>query len=68
MRRCVLKKFETHTDIRKLLLATGDEEIIEATSEDYYWGCGTDGTGENMLGKILMDVREDLRRREQTPK
>lgn len=61
MRKAVLAKFETHADIREILLSTGDEEIVEKTTGDYYWGCGTDGTGKNMLGKILMEVRETLR-------
>jgi N-glycosidase YbiA len=63
MRRAVLRKFETHAGIRDLLLATGDAELIEKTTSDYYWGCGTDGTGKNMLGKILMEVRDTLRAR-----
>lgn len=61
MRKAVIKKFETHKDIRELLLSTGDEELVENTRDDYYWGCGTDGSGKNMLGKILMEVREKLR-------
>jgi hypothetical protein len=31
------------------------------TSNDMYWGCGADGTGQNMLGKVLMEVREELK-------
>jgi ribA/ribD-fused uncharacterized protein len=61
MRKAVLKKFQTHDDIRDLLLSTGDEELVEKTTGDYYWGCGTDGTGKNMLGKILMEVRTQLK-------
>ena len=61
MRRAVLRKFETHADIRDLLLATGDELIVENAPRDYYWGCGADGTGQNKLGKILMEVRMVLR-------
>jgi N-glycosidase YbiA len=57
----VRAKFAAHSQLRELLLSTGDEEIIEKTTRDYYWGCGTDGTGKNMLGKILMQVREELR-------
>lgn len=61
MRRAVLRKFELHADIRELLLATGDEEIVENAPGDRYWGSGADGTGKNMLGKILMETREKLR-------
>lgn len=64
MYHAVLRKFETHCDIRTLLLATGNELIVENAPSDYYWGCGADGTGKNMLGRILVRVREVLRRRE----
>ena len=60
MRKAVFEKFSQNEDIKKILLSTGDEELIENTSDDYYWGCGTKGTGKNMLGKILMEVREKL--------
>jgi len=60
MRRAVRKKFETHADIREVLLETGDEHLVENAPSDYYWGCGKDGTGKNMLGIILMEVREQL--------
>ena len=60
MRKAVLKKFQTHSSIREILLATGDEELIEKTTGDYYWGCGTNGTGKNMLGIILMETRKIL--------
>ncbi|MBD0340120.1 MAG: NADAR family protein, partial [Microcoleus sp. Co-bin12] len=63
MRKAVLRKFETHPEIREILLATGDEEIVENSPIDYYWGCGKDGSGKNMLGQILMEVREILRKR-----
>jgi N-glycosidase YbiA len=59
-----MRKFETHEEIRNILLSTGDEEIIEHTTYDYYWGYGTNGTGKNMLGKILMEIREKLRKSE----
>ena len=63
MRRAVLRKFEEHADIRAVLLATGDEVIVENAPSDYYWGCGADGSGQNKLGQILMEVRDILRRR-----
>lgn len=61
MRKAVLEKFKENNDAKKILLSTGDEEIIEKTTKDYYWGCGEDGTGKNMLGKILMETRDILR-------
>lgn len=63
MRRAVLRKFEAHGDIRAILLATDDEELVENAPGDYYWGCGKTGTGQNKLGKILMEVRATLRQR-----
>ncbi len=61
MQQAVLQKFRTHADIREILLATGDELIVENAPIDYYWGCGKDGSGKNRLGEILMAVREILR-------
>jgi hypothetical protein len=66
MRKAVLRKFETHADIRKILLSTDDEPIVENSPVDYYWGCGKDGSGKNQLGLILMEVREILRNADST--
>ena len=57
MRQGVLKKFQTHEDARELLLGTGNEELIENAHRDYFWACGADGSGLNMFGKVLMEVR-----------
>ncbi|WP_017316394.1 NADAR family protein [Mastigocladopsis repens] len=61
MREAVLKKFLTHTDIREILLITGEQLIVENSPTDYFWGCGTDKTGQNHLGKILISVRDEIR-------
>lgn len=60
MLKAVRRKFELHTQLRKLLLATGSEELIENAPSDYYWGCGSDGSGQNKLGQLLMRVRLEL--------
>ena len=57
----VRAKFSQHEDLRSLLLGTGNAELIEHTYKDSYWGDGGDGTGKNMLGKMLMQVRDELR-------
>lgn len=60
--RCALRqKFATHKEIQAILLATGDEELIEKAPTDYYWGCGKSDTGKNRLGVLLMEVRAELR-------
>jgi N-glycosidase YbiA len=62
MFEAVRAKFTQHEELRKILLATGDAEIIEHTGKDSYWGDGGDGGGRNMLGKTLMLVRDELRK------
>lgn len=61
MRRAVFAKFTAHTELRELLLATGDEKIVEAADRDDFWGCGANGRGQNWLGRILMEVRATFR-------
>jgi N-glycosidase YbiA len=61
MKKCVRAKVLQHPQIKKLLLETGDEELIENSPYDSFWGCGKDGSGYNMLGKILMEIRTELR-------
>jgi N-glycosidase YbiA len=61
MRRAVAAKFRAHADIREILLGTGDRELVEDTTSDHYWGRGSTGTGRNMLGRILMRTRTQLR-------
>lgn len=53
-------KFTQHIDLRNLLCETKDSILIEDSPIDYYWGCGKEGTGKNMLGKLLMLLREEL--------
>ncbi|HTW94655.1 MAG TPA: NADAR family protein [Tepidisphaeraceae bacterium] len=60
MRAAVAAKFEQHAELRELLLSTGDAEIVEHTKNDDYWRDRGDGTGLNMLGKILVEIRQKL--------
>jgi ribA/ribD-fused uncharacterized protein len=62
MREAIRAKFQQHQDLRQTLLATGNARIAEHTEKDSYWGDGGDGSGKNMLGRILMEIREELRR------
>ena len=62
MREAVDAKFRQHEDLRALLLGTGDAKLVEHTDNDDFWGDGGDGSGRNELGRILMAVRDALRR------
>nr|WP_312150063.1 NADAR family protein [Photorhabdus noenieputensis] len=62
MRFAVLEKFKQHKEIREILLSTGNTRLIEHTKNDFYWADGGDGSGKNMLGIILMEVREQLKK------
>ena len=61
MREAIRAKFTQHEELRERLLATGEAKIVEHTERDAYWGDGGDGSGKNMLGRILMEIREELR-------
>jgi ribA/ribD-fused uncharacterized protein len=60
MKECCMAKFLQHPDLRKQLMETGTQELIEDSPYDSYWGCGVDGTGKNVLGQVLMEVRDTL--------
>ena len=61
MKECCMAKFTQDETLKRELLDTGDQELIEDSPVDWYWGCGSDGKGQNMLGKVLMEIREELR-------
>lgn len=60
MTDAVRAKFIQHDELRKVLLSTGTATIVEHTKRDKFWGDGGDGSGKNMLGIILMRVRDEL--------
>lgn len=62
MRKALMAKFTQYPELKELLLSTGDAKIVEHTQNDSEWGDGGDGKGNNKLGKLLMEVREELRR------
>ena len=56
------EKYIQNADLRKRLLETGEQELVEGNFwNDTYWGV-CKGVGENHLGKILMRIRSELRK------
>ena len=63
MRKVVLEKFRQNPELEKRLLDTGDALLVESnTWNDTFWGVCR-GKGENYLGLILMNVRLELKKR-----
>lgn len=64
-------KYEQNPDLKEMLLSTGDSIMAEASPKDYVWGIAMDAKtaaktdpsewpGENLLGRILMELREEF--------
>lgn len=61
MYQIVLAKFSQNKELKEKLIATKNETLIEGnTWGDRIWG-KCNGSGKNHLGKILMQVREELK-------
>ena len=60
MRQALEAKFRQHEELRERLLSTGEAKLVEHTVRDSYWGDGGDGSGRNMLGRLLMELRGAL--------
>jgi ribA/ribD-fused uncharacterized protein len=59
MRDILRAKVEQHEYVRRKLLETGDRELIEDSWRDDFWGWGQNRYGENMLGRLWMDIRSE---------
>lgn len=64
MRRVLALKFARSEQwtLAEKLLRTGDADLIEESKTDAFWGIGAKGKGKNMLGVLLMERRENLKR------
>jgi ribA/ribD-fused uncharacterized protein len=64
MKQVLRAKFTQHNDLQEVLLATGNARLVESATVDNpvnrLWG-EVNGNGKNMLGKLLMEVRGELR-------
>ncbi|CAE6905429.1 NADAR family protein [Paraburkholderia domus] len=64
MKRVLHAKFAQHPDLQQILLLTGDARLVEVATVDNavnrLWG-EVKGVGKNMLGTLLMEVRNEIR-------
>lgn len=61
MRAVQMAKFTQHAYLRNALIETGDAVLMEESTMDAFWGIGKKGAGRNMLGLLLMEIRDELR-------
>ena len=71
MKMGLVAKFTQNENLKLLLMNTKDQMLAEASDHDQYWGTGVSishksafdqskWTGLNMLGKLLMELRDEL--------
>ncbi|HRP94949.1 MAG TPA: NADAR family protein [Rhodocyclaceae bacterium] len=64
MKGVLRAKFTQHEDLRELLLSTGSARLVESATVNNavnrLWG-EVNGVGQNKLGQLLMEVRDELR-------
>ena len=67
-----LAKYSQFDDYKAVLLSTGEKQLVEVNGKDTIWGIGLYANdprvldekqwrGQNLLGKVLMRVREELK-------
>ena len=61
MKEILHAKVAQHPYVKKKLLDSGDKELIEDSWRDSYWGWGADKKGNNHLGRLWMEVRDEVR-------
>lgn len=72
VKRGVRQKFIQNPELISVLLSTGNRVIAECSKEDSVWGIGIDindparldadaWNGENIMGRILMELRQEFR-------
>lgn len=63
MLQALVAKFTQNAGLQTMLLGVDDDcTLVEASSQDDFWGEGADGKGENRLGYLLTTMRRHLRR------
>lgn len=61
MRDILRAKAGQHPYVLRKLVETGNRELIENSWRDDFWGWGVDRNGQNVLGRLWMEIRAGLR-------
>lgn len=65
MKNIMRLKAEQHADVRQALIDSENQEIVKhivtGPPGDGFWDDGEDGKGENRMGKMWMEIREEIK-------
>ena len=59
------EKVRQSKEVHDELLRTGEMDIVNV-EPDGFWGVDRDGKGQNVIGKMLFDIRRDIKRANET--
>ena len=60
MEKALRAKFTSYPDLKEHLMSTYPHPLVQMKPSDGYWGSGRAGEGLNMLGILLMKIRQEL--------
>jgi len=60
MRKGIEAKFSNNMQLKMKLLLTGNAILVEDNISDNFWGSGVLSTGKNVMGKLLMEFRDNM--------
>ena len=63
MKEILHAKAAQHSYVMKKLLDSGDRMLIENSWRDDFWGWGPNKDGKNHLGRLWMEVRDEVRKK-----
>lgn len=61
MKEILRAKVAQHAYVKKKLIDSGDRELIEGSWRDDFWGWGPKKDGANHLGKLWMEIRNEIK-------
>lgn len=65
MKKLMRLKVDQHEDVRRALIDSGDIKIVKHITTyppgDGFWDDGKDGTGLNHMGRMWMEIREEIK-------
>lgn len=62
MKEILREKINQHPYVKKKILDSGDRELVEDSWRDDFWGWGPNKDGQNHLGKLWMEIRDELKK------